>query len=494
MASQSEITLSEIQDFKGKYPKQLWYLFFTEMWERFCFYGNRGMLTVFMVDVLLLSDKESNLKYGAIQAFVYAFTFIGGLFADKVLGFQKSLFWGGILMIIGSVILGVSAHDYFYYGICLLIVGTGFFKPNISTMVGELYKEGDPRRDAGFGLFYAGINVGALFGGAICVYVGKSYSWDLAFLLSGGFMIVGLITFLISRSKLGPIGLAPVHEFPLKAKRNTWLVYIGTLVALPLIYIMITNTHYTDMFMYIIGPATLIYLGSEMIKLKWEENKKMLAALVFILLSVLFWAFFEQSGGSLSLFAKDNLHMDLFFFNIDPNVVNNSSNSLFIVLFSPLIGLLWLWMKKKKIEPNYFVKFGMAFLFLGGAFYVFYANRFFADASGKTSLIVFTGAYFVITIAELFLSPIGLSLMTKLSPKKLWGVMMGLWFLASAYGQYVAGILGAGMASPDPKASATVKLNLFTEGYHQLAIYGIITGIIVILVAPFLKKLMKGVA
>ena len=494
MASQSEITLSEIQDFKGKYPKQLWYLFFTEMWERFCFYGNRGMLTVFMVDVLLLSDKESNLKYGAIQAFVYAFTFIGGLFADKVLGFQKSLFWGGILMIIGSVILGVSAHDYFYYGICLLIVGTGFFKPNISTMVGELYKEGDPRRDAGFGLFYAGINVGALFGGAICVYVGKSYSWDLAFLLSGGFMIVGLITFLISRSKLGPIGLAPVHEFPLKAKRNTWLVYIGTLVALPLIYIMITNTHYTDMFMYIIGPATLVYLGSEMIKLKWEENKKMFAALVFILLSILFWAFFEQSGGSLSLFAKDNLHKDLFFFNIDPNVVNNSSNSLFVVLFSPLIGLLWLWMKKKKIEPNYFVKFGMAFLFLGGAFYVFYANRFFADASGKTSLIVFTGAYFVITIAELFLSPIGLSLMTKLSPKKLWGVMMGLWFLASAYGQYVAGILGAGMASPDPKASATVKLNLFTEGYHQLAIYGIITGIVVILISPFLKKLMKGVA
>ena len=173
MANSAEITLEQIQDFKGKYPKQLWYLFFIEMWERFCFYGNRGMLTVFMVDVLLLSDKSANLKYGAIQAFVYAFTFIGGLFADKILGFQKSLLWGGILMITGSVVLGISAHDYFYYGICLLIIGTGFFKPNISTMVGELYKEGDARRDAGFGLFYAGINVGALFGGAICVYVGK---------------------------------------------------------------------------------------------------------------------------------------------------------------------------------------------------------------------------------------------------------------------------------------------------------------------------------
>jgi POT family proton-dependent oligopeptide transporter len=493
MADSPKLTLEQIQDFKGKYPKQLWYLFFIEMWERFCFYGNRGMLTVFMVDVLLLSDKSANLKYGAIQAFVYAFTFIGGLFADKILGFQKSLLWGGILMITGSVILGISAHDYFYYGICLLIIGTGFFKPNISTMVGELYKEGDARRDAGFGLFYAGINVGALFGGAICVYVGKMYSWDVAFLLSGGFMILGLATFLVTKSKLGPIGLPPTTSNPSTAKRNQWMVYAGSILILPCIYLMITNTRYTDIFMYVIGPATLIYLIYEMLKLGWEENKKMLAALVFISLSILFWAFFEQSGGSLSLFAKDNLHTDLFFFNMDPNVVNNSSNSLFVVLFSPLIGLLWIWMKKRKIEPNYFVKFGMAFLFLGGAFYVFYVNRFFADADGKTSLLVFTAAYFVITLAELLLSPIGLSLMTKLSPKKLWGVMMGLWFLASAYGQYVAGILGAGMASPDDNASASVKLDLYTEGYHQLAIYGIITGIVVIIAAPFLKKLMKNV-
>ena len=138
MANSAEITLEQIQDFKGKYPKQLWYLFFIEMWERFCFYGNRGMLTIFMVDVLLLSDKNANLQYGAIQAFVYAFTFIGGLFADKILGFQKSLLWGGILMISGSVVLGISAEHYFYYGICLLIIGTGFFKPNISSMVGQL--------------------------------------------------------------------------------------------------------------------------------------------------------------------------------------------------------------------------------------------------------------------------------------------------------------------------------------------------------------------
>ena len=174
---EKEITLEQIQNFEGKYPKQLWYLFTEERWERFCFYGMRGVLTIFMADKLLglaLSDKDANLKYGAIQAFVYAFTFLGGIFADKILGFKKSLLFGGIVMIIGNLLIAFSPQDMFYLGITLSIIGTGFFKPNISSMVGELYKEGDPRRDAGFGLFYSGINIGALLGGAVCVYFGTS--------------------------------------------------------------------------------------------------------------------------------------------------------------------------------------------------------------------------------------------------------------------------------------------------------------------------------
>ena len=173
--------LKQIQDFKGKYPKQLWALFFTEMWERFCFYGLRGMLTVFMVTELLINEKDANLQYGAIQAFIYPFTFIGGLFADKILGFRKSLFWGGLLMITGSFIIAASSKEMFYIGTCFTIVGTGFFKPNISTMVGELYRAGDPRRDAGFGLFYSGINIGAFLGGMVCVWLGKHYSWNQFF-------------------------------------------------------------------------------------------------------------------------------------------------------------------------------------------------------------------------------------------------------------------------------------------------------------------------
>src|SRR6218665_1678978 len=204
---EQQLTLDQIRDFKGKYPKQLWYLFLVEMWERFCFYGMRGILTIFMADKILglaLSDKEANLKYAAIQAFVYAFTFIGGIFADKVLGFKKSLIFGGIIMVLGNFIIAASPKEFFYIGITLTIIGTGYFKPNISSMVGDLYKEGDSRRDAGFGLFCAGINVGALLGGALCVYLGKYVSWSSAFLAAGLVMIIGLITFMATKKHLGP--------------------------------------------------------------------------------------------------------------------------------------------------------------------------------------------------------------------------------------------------------------------------------------------------
>ncbi len=491
---ENQVTLESIQDFKGKYPKQLWYLFLSEMWERFSFYGMRGMLTVFMVSELLFKEQEANLKYGAIQAFVYAFTFIGGLFADKILGFKKSLFWGGALMIVGSSILAFSPEKLFFIGISFTVIGTGFFKPNISTMVGALYKENDSRRDAGFGLFYTGINVGALLGGFLCVWIGNSYSWNIAFSLAGIVMSIGLLTFWFTKKTLGPIGDSPLQHLP-KKKRTTreLFVFIGSLLCIPFILIMVQNTAYTDLFMYIIGPATLVYLGLEMRKLTKQENKKILAALFFIVFSIVFWAFFEQSGGSLSLFALNNLQDNLVGVTIDPNVVNNTSNSVFVIVFSALIGLVWLWMAKRKIEPNTIIKFGLGFLFLALAFYVFYATRFFADVNGKTSLNVFTLAYFIITLGELCLSPIGLSIMTKLAPKHLWGVMMGMWFLASAYGQYVAGILGAGMASPDEKASVTEKLISYTNGYHQLAIYALVAGVLLIVISPFIKKLMGEV-
>src|SRR3989337_3603133 len=188
------ITLSSIQNCTGTYPRQLWYLFAIEMWERFCFYGMRWMLTVFMVEVLLIERPNAILQYAAVQAFIYIFTFFGGLAADKILGFRKSLFWGGALMALGGFVIAVSPEKFFYIGICFTIIGTGFFKPNISTMVGGLYKEGDTRREAGFSLFYAGINLGALLGGILMIWVGKYHSWNLAFALVGIVMCISLIT------------------------------------------------------------------------------------------------------------------------------------------------------------------------------------------------------------------------------------------------------------------------------------------------------------
>jgi proton-dependent oligopeptide transporter, POT family len=500
------LTVEQIQNFEGKYPKQLWYLFFSEMWERFCFYGMRGMLTFFMVNQLFMDEKTANLQYGATQAFVYAFTFIGGLFADKILGFRKSLFWGGLLMITGSCILAYDPVKFFFLGISFTIIGTGFFKPNISTMVGSLYKQGDVRRDAGFSLFYSGINIGALLGGYACVAIGKGeflssivpaeLTWNVAFGLAAVVMTISLFTFTFTQKRMSTIGLAPVHPETGKAKSKwyEYAVYLGALAVIPVIMTMVAKTEYTDWFMYIIGPATLVYLVYEMTKHSAAEVKKLVAALVFIVFSIFFWAFFEQSGGSLSLFAANNLDNKLLgSIELSTNGVNNAANSLFVIIFAPIVGIIWIALAKKKLEPNTVVKFGFGFLFLALAFYTFYATRFFLNAAGMASLDVFTLAYLIITFGELCLSPIGLSIMTKLSPARLQGVMMGMWFLASAYGQYVAGILGAGMATANENATAAEKLQTYTDGYLQLAIYALIAGVVMIIISPLVRKMMQEV-
>jgi POT family proton-dependent oligopeptide transporter len=497
-------TLQEIQNFKGKYPKQLWYLFFSEMWERFCFYGMRGMLVVFMVNHLAMDEKTANLQYGATQAWVYAFTFIGGLFADKILGLRKSLFWGGILMILGSIILAIDPKNLFFIGISFTIVGTGFFKPNISSMVGQLYQDGDPRRDAGFSFFYMGVNLGALIGGYVCIAVAEGsmwqslvpehLRWNVGFGFAAFVMIISLLTFTQTQKTLSTIGLSPLQEM-LTSKRKIleMATYLGSLLIIPVIIIMVADTKYTDYFMMFIGPASIVYLFYEMKNFSSSENKKLIAALIFIIFSSFFWAFFEQSGGSLSLFAANNLNNTVGGVALSPNGVNNSANSLFVIGFAALVGLVWIWMAKKKIEPNTIIKFGLAFLFLAGGFWVFYYTQFFADLNGKTSLGIFTLGWLVITFGELCLSPIGMSAMTKLSPQKTQAVMMGMWFLASAYGQYFAGILGANIAEASEKASNLEKLILYADGYKQLAIYAFLLGIVLIVISPFVKKLMQEV-
>ena len=501
---EQHLTVDQIQDFKGKYPKQLWYLFFSEMWERFCFYGMRGMLYYFMVHQLFMDKETANLQYGATQAWVYAFTFIGGLFADKIFGFRKSLFWGGLLMIVGSIILALDPKQFFFLGVSFSIVGTGFFKPNISSMVGKLYRDNDQRTDAGFSLFYAGVNLGAILGGYFCIAIGKrelffnqipqGMEWNVAFGLASIVMILSLLTFTQTQKTLGDIGLSPLLHIN-KNRRRLYeaATYIGSILIIPIIIVMVSNTRYTDYFMYTIGPVSLLYLAYEMRNFSAKVNKKLIAAVVFMLFSIIFWAFFEQSGGSLSDFAAENLNSTVLGVKLDPNGVNNSANSVFVVAFAALIGMIWLWMAKRKIEPNTVVKFGLGFLFLAGGFWVFYYTKFFAGSDGKTSLDLFTFGWFIITFGELCLSPIGMSAMTKLSPQRMQAVIMGMWFLASAYGQYFAGLLGANIAEASENSSNLEKLNVYADGYQQLALYALIAGIVLIAISPLIKKLMQEV-
>lgn len=486
--------LAAIRNFQGNYPRQLWWLFLSEMWERFCFYGMRGALTVFMMTQLSMVEKEANLRYGAIQAFVYTMTFVGGFFADSILGFRRSIAWGGLLMVVGSFTIAASPTEYFWIGTSISIIGTGFFKPNISGIVGHLYHDGDTRRDAGFSLFYSGINIGAFLGGIICVGLGKSYGWEWTFVSTGVVMIFGLLVFGLTSRGLEPLGhspLIPEGTEPTPAARLKLIgVYVGSLACIPLVRLLVENNEYTDRFMWSVGPLVLVYFVWSMLRCSREEMRRLVVALVLVLFSIAFWGIYEQSGGSLAIVAEHHLpHSSVSGVDVDPLWINNSSNALFVIAFSPLLGLVWLWMGKK--QPSDTVKFALGFFFLAAAYYFFQSLGGAADEKGMSSVALFTFAYFVVTIGEICLSPIGLSAMTKLAPRRMYGIIMGMWFLASAYGQYVAGLLGAHMADPDEHAANLTKLQSYCSGYSMLAWWALGCGVALLLLSPALNKLAK---
>jgi POT family proton-dependent oligopeptide transporter len=495
------ITAEDIQNFKGKYPKQLYLLFFTEMWERFTFYGNRALLLLFMVNYLKFSDEKGNLIYGTYQSLIYALPVVGGFLADKFLGQRKSILWGGILLVIGSFVMAIPVPQSFFIGMGILIVGNGYFKPNISTIVGNLYKEDDPRRDAGFSFFYMGINIGGALGGLLCGWVGQQYNWHAGFGLAGIFMIVGLITFYKNQHKLGPIGLPPSPENLKSANtggiKKEWIIYLLSIAAVP-VFILVLN--YYKIYSYLINPfgiIALVYVIYTASKLGKQAFLKIIAALVLIIFSSLFWAFYEQGGGSLNLFAERNVNMNVGAFQLSSAAVNNSINSAMIVMLTPFFVWLWIWLSKKNREPNSAIKFVLALLLLGIGFYVFVIGAKTAD-KGMVSLFYFSLGYLVMTMGELCLSPIGLSAITKLSPKKMVGLMMGVWFLASSYGQYLAGLIGTLMAIPGESETgkvmtAAASLPVYTDVFTKIALVAAACGVVLLLLYPWMKKMMQGI-
>lgn len=483
------------------HPKGLYILFMTEMWERFTFYGMRALLMLFMTSQMHFEDSKANLTYGAYQAFVYTMPVWGGWLADKLIGQRISIVWGGILMALGNFTLAIPSDIAFYIGLGMIVVGNGHFKPNISTMVGDLYDEHDERRDSAFSIFYMGINVGATLGGLLCGYVGQTINWHAGFGLAGVLMLIGLFVFQKGKHTLGDLGHPPVGSI-LNEKFKGIItykngVYLISILLIPLFAFLLINY---KMINYIINPIGIIML-IYVIYYGFKEGKvafgRLMVALVLIFFSMLFWAFYEQGGGSLNLYADRNVDMNFMGIHLSSAALNNSINGAMVVIMSPIFGWLWIKLAKINANPNSLIKFGLGLIQLGIGFYMFVLGAQTAH-DGMVNLFWFAMGYFFMTTGELCLSPIGLSAITKLSPPKMVGLMMGMWFLASAFGQYMAGIIGTMMAIPPDSAtggkmSAVQSLPIYTGIFSQITIVSVASGIFLLLLYPLLRKFMYGV-
>ncbi len=447
--------LADHSGFAG-HPRGLPTLFFTELWERFSYYGMRAILVLYMVAPVAqgglgFDTKHAASIYGTYTMSVYLTALPGGLIADHFLGARLAVFLGGIVIACGHFSMIFHSMTTFYLGMVLIAIGTGLLKPNISAMVGNLYTENDPRRDSGFSIFYMGINIGAVLAPLVCGYMaqGESFkrlvasmgfdvttSWHWGFGAAGVGMCLGLIIFALNRKRLEQAS----RKTQSKVKAET--------------------------------PA-----GEKMASLTPGDWKRIGAIFIFFLFTILFWAAYEQKGASLNLFAKDLVRTEVFGMRF-PSSWLQSCTPLFVILLAPLFSMLWVRMGKR--QPSSPVKFTFGLLFIGLA-YVLLVPAAALTAYGKISPLWLVGLYFLEVIGEMCLSPVGLSTVTKLAPVKLVGIMMGVWFLAASFGSKLAGKLSEFYV---PQAGVLVKL------YGGIAVALLISMALLALLTPKVKKLM----
>lgn len=495
-------------DFLGQ-PKGLFILFFTEMWERFSFYGMKALLIFYLTKYYLFSDEAGNLLIGSYAALVYAMPVVGGFIADRYLGFRKSIVFGGILLVIGHLGMAyegnaatqsltgeITRDDFalqiFYLSLAFIVMGVGFLKANISSLVGELYEEGDKRRDSGFTIFYMGINTGAFLASLICVWLGESYGWNYGFGAAGIGMLLGLITFISGRKLLLGKGESKTPELLEKRTlglKNEWLIYAISVLSILLVWQMVQSHSVVQNLLITAGAVSFVYIiYYALTQLDKIARERLLALTILIIFTIIFWALFEQAYTSLNLFADRILDRG----NI-PAGNFLSLNALFIILFAPVFA--WLWVKLGKYNPNTSIKFSIALLLVGLGFgsLVFGIN---ISGLGKVGIFWLVLTYFLHTCAELCLSPVGLSAVTKLSPAKIVGFMMGVWFLATAGSEFIASLL-ANIASIDTTNGEAPDLNLAKQSYLKLFEYlfytGIGFGILLLTLSKPINKLMHGV-
>jgi POT family proton-dependent oligopeptide transporter len=479
-------------------PRQLYILFFAEMWERFSFYGMKALLLAYMVTQLKFDEPKGYAILGSYAALVYTMPMFGGFMADRFLGYRRAILYGGILMSIGHLVLAIPEGWSFFYGMAFIICGNGFFKPNISSLVGTLYSENDPRRDSGFSLFYMGINIGAALGGLLCGYVGERINWHYGFGLAGIFMVLGLIVFAIGKRSLGEKGLPPNEAAlrkPLMAFINTeWLIYGGTLILIPFIVLLFNRYEWMDYIMFGLGLVSLLYILYIAFGLESAAKQKLFAALTLVIFSTLFWAFYEQTAGSLNLFAMRNVDMQFLEADLPALSVNNFLPPGWVIILSFFFAWLWPWLNKRGKEPSTPLKFGLSFILMGIGFSVFYLACKSNESTGLIPLWAFIAGYFFIISGELCLSPIGLSMITKLSPVKIVGLMMGIWFFASAIGEFLAGKIGSLMSVPEAvQNDAAASLPYYASILIKIGLGSVLLGGILLLVVPLLRRWMGNV-
>tara|TARA_R110002012_G_scaffold108069_1_gene250418 strand:+ start:17991 stop:19604 length:1614 start_codon:yes stop_codon:yes gene_type:complete len=495
------------------HPKGLFYLFFAELWERFSFYGMRALLTLYMVEVIFeaLSDRDyaTAAVYASYGSLVYASTVIGGRISDKILGMRNSIFLGGVLMSLGHFVLAVENNVAFFLALSLIIVGNGFFKPNISTFVGTLYPDGDTRKDSGFTIFYMGINIGGWVAPLLCGWLAVTYGWHYGFALAGFGMLSGLIFFWsgIRNGVFGDKGLPPTSgEIDRKVLgiKNRYLIPLLSVLTVPVVAYLLSSykplgsegTFFGDqdivnVIFKIIGVGILAYLAYIIFQSNKEERGKLIVAVLITVFMTIFWGFHELSGSVITLFASRNIDLG----GIMTASQTNSLNSMWIIILAIPISLLWTFLSKKNLNPRTPFKFGMGLLFAGLSFYILHISKNSANEAGLVPFAYLLLMYFLISIGELFMSPVGLSKITDLSPKRIVAFMMGVWFLSSAFAFQVVGFIGKQLAieSTDKNIGGFETLGVYTDGFLLIAKYSLGAGILILIASPFIKRLMGDV-
>ncbi len=475
------------------HPRGLFVLFYAEMWERFSYYGMRALLVLYLTKHWLFDDGKSNLIYGAYGSLVYITPVLGGWLADRYLGQRKAVLFGGALLAVGHGLMAVEGVggqsdptiNVFWLALAFIIVGSGFLKANISVIVGQLYRLTDVRRDGAYTIFYMGVNTGAALGTILVGYLGETIGWAYGFGLAGIGMVCGLIIFMLGKPALKGKGEPPA----ILAKAREFTLYAVGLASIAVIWLLIQYQNAVGTLFGIAGAILLAYVAIEAFRLDRDARDRIFAIIFLNLLQPVFWGLFEQAGGSLNLYTDRMVDRGGV-----PTSLFQSINPIYIVLLGPIFAGLWITLGRKGLEPSAPAKFGLALLQAGLSFLVFVwgTNAFGAEATVNGQLVLMTPViflfllYFFQTTGELCLSPVGLSAMNRLAPRHLASLIMGAWFFASGFGNFMAGKIGemTGGESGEMTQAATLAI------YSKIGWVAIGIGVVVLAVSPFVKKLM----